>query len=414
MVGSLKNTSVRGKMAGGVLVINAGSSSLKSSLFDLSSLQAKEPKLLWEGKIEWGDDGASPRAVEVTDAKGSVWPLPVKPRDKQECLEAFFSTITQGGAAALQTEDDIHIVAHRVVHGGETFMAPTVIDRKVKDKIRQLFPLAPLHNPANLEGIEIAEQRFQKARQVAVFDTAFFSKLPPYIATYPIPLPFKREGIRRFGFHGISHEYCLNRICTLFPEHERSKKITCHIGAGVSVTAVDGKVPVATSMGFTPIEGAMMGKRSGSIDPGILFYLMRQKKMTLEELEELIQFKSGLVGIAGIADFRDILSRMETDETAALAYQMFIHRLAKEIGGMVATLKGIDLIAFTGGIGEKSAQARQDILAHFAFLGFDVDQGKSEKLNTDRIITKGASKKAAAVIYCREDLQIANKVLELN
>ncbi|CRX38598.1 acetate/propionate family kinase [Estrella lausannensis] len=399
-------------MAGTILVINAGSSSLKSSLFDLRGLQKKDPQLLWEGKIEWGDTGVSPRLIEVTDAKGGKHPLDMLSKDKEKCLESFFDTLTRGAAAAVESEDEIVVVAHRVVHGGETFMAPTLIDKQVKDKIQQLFPLAPLHNPANLEGIEIAEKRFQKARQVAVFDTAFFSQLPSYIATYPIPLHFKKEGIRRFGFHGISHEYCLNRICSLFPEHEKTKKITCHIGAGVSVTAVDGTEPVATSMGFTPIEGAMMGKRSGSIDPGILFYLMRHKKMTLEEIEELIQFKSGLIGIAGIADFRDILGRMETDEAASLAYRMFVHRLAKEIGGMVATLKGVDFIAFTGGIGEKSVKVREDILSHFAFLGFELDAQQSEAIGKDRLITTGSSKKAAAVIYCREDLQIASKALE--
>lgn len=398
-------------MPRGLLVMNAGSSSLKSSLFDLEAFQRGKAELLWEGKIEWGGVGEPPRLMEIADAKGAAQQLKAPFKSKEQSLSHLLGTIFQGEASCLKHSEEIALVAHRVVHGGDAFLEPVLISQKVKDKIRDLFPLAPLHNPANLEGIEMTEKAFPKALQAAVFDTAFFGTMPEHIATYPIPLRWREEGVRRFGFHGISHEYCSEALRALFPQEGLGKMITCHIGAGVSVTAIDGGKAFATSMGFTPIEGAMMGKRSGSIDPGIILYLMREKHLSLAEVERMIQFESGLLGIAGTADFRDLLAREEQDDRARLAYRMFIHRIAKEVGAMAAALGGVDLIAFTGGIGEKSPQARRDILERVAFMGFDLDREQNENRTGDRVITKLSSKKGAAVVYCREDLQIARKSL---
>jgi len=296
------------------------------------------------------------------------------------------------------------------VHGGKDLVTATAITPEVKSAIAQMSVFAPLHNRAELDGIEIIEKRVGTVLQVAVFDTGFHSRLPDPAAVYPGPYEWLAQGIRRYGFHGINHQYCAEHTAQLLGKDLRSLRlVTCHLGNGCSLAAIRDGRSVDTTMGFTPPEGLMMGTRSGSVDPGILTYLMRRGQLTGEQLDNLLNTKSGLLGISGISgDMRQIVAAMKDGHPRAkLAFEIFVHRLQAGIGAMIAALGGIDALVFTAGIGENSPEVRAAACANFGFLGVNLDAAKNAQSSADQDISLPDSAVRVLVVRAQEDWAIA-------
>ncbi len=393
-----------------ILVLNAGSSSQKSCLYELNQDPAtlEPPHPLWEAKIDWTRQA---NRAELKVERGDVVlkeSLPATPRTA--VMHRLLETLSTGDTQVLNQLAEIDVVGHRVVHGGQAYQQPTRIDADVKATIKDLFALAPVHNPANLEGIELIEEILPEVPQVAVFDTAFHSQLPLAAAVYPGPYEWFEAGIRRYGFHGISHEYCAQRVAQLLHQDSAQlRMITCHLGNGCSLAAVRHGHSVDTTMGFTPLEGLMMGTRSGSVDPGILIHLLRQHTVDVEELNTLLNQKSGLKGISGESgDMRSLMAAINQGNTRAqLAYDMYVHRLRSEMGAMLASLEGLDVIAFTGGIGENSANVRSSACAAFTFLGLQLDEESNALSPKDTDVALPSSPIRVLIIQAQEDWAIA-------
>ena len=310
------------------------------------------------------------------------------------------------------------MVGHRIVHGGAKYQQSMWINAEVKAEIDRLSIFAPIHNPANLAGINAIEQILdKKIPQIAVFDTAFHAQLPPAAYTYPIPYELTDRGIRRYGFHGISHQYCAQRAAHILGRDLSSLKlITCHLGNGCSLAAFQGGHSVDTTMGFTPLEGLMMGTRSGSIDPGILIHLLRHFNYTVDELDHLLNHSSGLLGVSGVSnDMRQIISEIEQgNDRSKLAFDLFIHRLRSGIGAMLASLGGVDALVFTAGIGENSAEVRSVTCDAFHWLGLSLNPDLNLTAISDRDIANHESQMRVLVIHTEEDWAIAQECYRLN
>ena len=361
-----------------VLVINAGSSTFKCALFE-SGQNAKDPVQIWSGSADY------------------------LPTQAGKTLKNLLAPVLNQAVSC---------IGHRVVHGGELFTDPTVITPKVLQQLKKLSKLAPLHNPANLLGIELTQKLFPATPQLAVFDTAFHKTLPEAALTYPLPLKWKKEGIRRYGFHGISHAYCLEKSAEILVKKPSSLNlITCHLGNGCSLTAIRGGKSVDTTMGFTPLEGLMMGSRCGSIDPGIILHLLRQGA-SREYLETTLNKKSGFQGICGTNDLRKIL-KLNTEE-AALALEMFRLNHLRHFGAMLASLERLDGVVFTGGIGENSPWIRAETAKAFPWIGMKINSTLNKKTPLDQIISAKESKVPVILIHAREDWAIARDCERLN
>lgn len=385
-----------------ILVVNAGSSTHKCAIFE-----NHEKIPVWTGFLDWGLNSNEVRMLVKTKHGENL----EKILSKKPVFEIMKELIETAGSLA-----DLKGIGHRVVHGGDKFQSPTLITPEVIGVIRNLIKLAPLHNPANLGGIEIMQQLFPNLPQVAVFDTAFHSKIPEVASTYAIPQYLREEGIKRYGFHGISHEYCMNRALEMIPKNlESAKIVTCHLGNGASLAAIQNGHSIDTTMGFTPMEGLMMGTRSGSIDPGILLYLQNQKNMTKDTLDKCLNYESGLKGISGgISDMREILKKIgEGDRWAKLGFDMFIYSLNSFIGKMTASLQGLDVLVFTAGIGENSQEVREKSVKALKYLGVIIDLKKNASCDEDTEISSTDSKVHVLVIHTKEEYAIKEKVLEL-
>lgn len=391
-----------------ILVLNSGSSSQKSCFFDIrDTLPEHPPAPAWEGKIEWDGNHAD---IEVRNPQGAHLKDRVKVASRSDAIDQLLDTLWNGKLRVISSPSEIDVVGHRIVHGGKDLDEATAITPEVKSAIARMSVFAPLHNRAELEGIEIIEKRIRTVLQVAVFDTAFHSRLPEPAAAYPGPYEWLKQGIRRYGFHGINHQYCAERTAQLLGKDLRSLKlVTCHLGNGCSLAAIREGRSVDTTMGFTPLEGLMMGTRSGSIDPGILTYLMRGGKSTAEQLDNLLNTKSGLLGISGISgDMRQIVAAMkEGHPRAKLAFEIFVHRLQAGIGAMIAVLGGIDVLVFTAGIGENSPEVRAAACANFTFLGLKLDAAKNAQSSADQDISLSDSAICVLIVRAQEDWAIA-------
>src|SRR6476659_5238666 len=389
-----------------ILVCNAGSSSFKFSLFD-----AEEEVLLAEGGIDW-----------IKKPTRLVFRQPDQPEIREElklekhadAAARILDDLQAGPSAALHSLDELRAVGHRVVHGGERYTSAVRITPEVKQAIEELTELAPLHNPASLDGITAVEQVVPYVPQVAAFDTAFHSTLSEAARTYPVPKKWTREwGIRRYGFHGLSHCYCAGRAAEMIDRRDL-RIVIAHLGNGASVSAVRDGECVDTSMGFTPLEGLMMATRSGTIDPGILIYLLRHKGLDVEELDNALNYESGLLGISGISsDLRQILSELPHNPDARLAVDVYVHRIVKTIGAMAATLGGIDALVFTAGVGEGSPEIRKRVCEKLKHLDLEPDQAANENCKPDADISMSASKAPILVIATREDLTIMRETRRL-
>lgn len=399
-----------------ILVLNAGSSSHKSCLYDINSLEniISPPAPLWEATIDW--TVSSKYGLLKGEANGNKISLELPISNRQTGIKTMLDTMIQGKTKVLNDLLDINVVGHRVVHGGSKYSQAILITEEVKATIRELIPLAPNHNPAHLEGIESIEKINKDIPQVAVFDTAFHRTIPDYGKIYPIPYQYYEQGIQRYGFHGISHEYVAQRTAEILDRTLDSLKlITCHLGNGCSVTAVKDAISINTSMGFTPLEGVMMGSRSGSIDPAIVTYFMREYDYDQAVIDKILNKKSGLLGISGIsADLRTVLKAMEEgDIKAKLAVEMYINRIQEVISSMLPCLGGLDGLVFTAGVGENSAFIREKICEKLGFLGLKLDTEKNTQFCLDKNIAKDDSTVQILVVHTQEDWSIAQQCYHL-
>jgi acetate kinase len=398
-----------------ILVLNAGSSSQKSCLYEITSatLPSSPPPPLWESVADWSHHPGFIR-IKTKTAKGVVLEEEISTTDRSEVISHALKTLAQGKTQVINRLEEIDVVGHRVVHGGQQYRDRVVVTSEVKEAIANLASFAPLHNPANLEGIEAIEQLLGTVPQVAVFDTAFHSQLPLAAAIYPGPYNWFEQGIRRYGFHGTSHQYCAQRAAQLLGQNLNDLRlIICHLGNGCSLSAVRNGHSIDTTMGFTPLDGLMMGTRSGSVDPSILIYLLRQEGYTADQLEQVLNKESGLKGISGLSsDMRQVIAAVQSTEDnprARLALDIFIHRLRSCMGAMLTSLDRLDAIVFTGGVGENSALIRNAACEAFGLLGLKLDQDKNESRPVDVDIATAESAVRVLVIHTQEDWAIAQE-----
>jgi acetate kinase len=399
-----------------ILVLNAGSSSQKSRLYDISdSLPVQTPAPLWAADADWsGRKGTA--TLKITNAQGESLEEEIQASSHGDVIIHSLHSLWNGKTRVIDQLAEIDIVGHRVVHGGEEYTRSTIITPEVKDTIKRLSDFAPLHNPINLEGIEVIERILPRVRQVAVFDTAFHSTLPKASAVYPGPYEWFEQGIRRYGFHGISHQYCSQRAAQILGRNLADLRlITCHLGNGCSLAALASGKSIATTMGFTPLEGLMMGSRSGSVDPGILIYLLRHKGYTADALETLLNKESGLKGISGVSsDLREVLSAIQQgNERARLAFDIYVHRLRACIGEMLASRGGVDALVFAGGVGEHAPSIRWAACKAFGFLGLKLDAGRNAQSPADQDIAGADSAVRVLIVQTQEDWSIAEECWRL-
>lgn len=402
-----------------ILVLNAGSSSQKSCLYELTSdaLPDRPMQPLWEAKIDWTHHQGTAE-LKAKTIQGASLEEELQLQSRPSAIAHMLETIWSGRTQVIANPAEIDMVGHRVVHGGQEYQQATRITPEVKEAIANLSTFAPVHNPANLEGIEAIEKILGVTiPQIAVFDTAFHSNLPLAAATYPVPYEWFEQGIRRYGFHGISHQYCAHRTAQLMGKDLASLRlITCHLGNGASLAAIRDGQSIDTTMGFTPLEGLMMGTRSGSIDPGILIHLLQHADYDAQKLDEVLNKASGLKGVSGVSgDLRQIVSDIDKgNQRAKLAFDMYVHSLRKHIGAMLATLGGLDALVFTGGIGENSAAIRSAACEAFGFLGLKVDRQKNDASPADTDIAAADSAIRVFVVHTEEDWAIAQECWKLD
>ncbi|TDF96629.1 acetate/propionate family kinase [Paenibacillus piri] len=388
-----------------ILVINAGSSSLKFQLYNMD-----HEEVLAKGKVE--RIGMESAILSYEPESGA------EIREVEEILEhttairKVLAILVHKEHGVLSSMDEIDAVGHRIVHGGESFSSSVIVNEDVKREIKRLFDLAPLHNPAHMLGIQAVETNMPNVPQAVVFDTAFHQTMPPKSYLYPIPMVlYKKHKIRRYGFHGTSHAYVSERAAAFlrWPLHEL-KIVTCHIGNGASCAAVLNGRSVDTSMGLTPLEGLMMGTRSGDIDPAIVPFAMGKEELTLNEVTSMLNKHSGLMAVSGLSsDMREIVEAMEAgDRNAALAFDMYEYRLRKYIGAFAAAMNGMDVLVFTAGVGENSAAMRRAVCRNLTFLGLELDEPANEQPSAaERAISTTGSKVQVLVIPTNEELVIA-------
>ncbi|MDX1414257.1 MAG: acetate kinase [Candidatus Promineifilaceae bacterium] len=396
-----------------ILVINSGSSSIKYQLFDMSQRHS-----LAAGIVERiGEAGSRIKHTRlIPQEQTSIQEASIN--DHRQGLSLMVERLLDEDTGVIQSAMEIAAIGHRVVHGGERFSQPTIITAEVRETIKDLIPLAPLHNPANLTGIEVATELFPQASQVAVFDTAFHQSLPPAAYRYAIPAYlYEEQGIRVYGFHGTSHLYVSKAAAAYLGQaQEETNLITAHLGNGASMTAVRGGQSVDTSMGFSPLAGLIMGTRSGDLDPVVPIYLSRSQNMTSDEIDKLLNKQSGLLGLTGQNDLRDIEDRREQgDSQAQLALDMVAYRIKKYIGAYTAVLGHVDALVFTAGIGEHSATVRRLSCAGLENLGIILDDEKNQA-GPDGPVTEiqaAGSPVKILIIPTNEELEIAVQTAEL-
>ncbi|MFI5136280.1 MAG: acetate/propionate family kinase [Sphingobacteriales bacterium] len=394
-----------------IFVINSGSSSIKYQLFKMPSLSP-----VCGGLVDRiGLENSTITHKTYIDGEEKVFKYAVEVNDHEEGLKKVNGLLTDKATGVIKNADEIKAVGHRVVHGGEAFSAPAIITDDVKEKIKQTFQLAPLHNPAGFRGIEVAEKIFSKAVQVAVFDTAFHQTLPPKAFRFAIPDScYTDYNIRVYGFHGTSHKYVTNKAAE-YLNKGGSKLISIHLGNGCSMAAVNDGKSIDTSMGFGPLSGLIMGTRSGDIDATIIFYLVNQLGYDIEQVSNLLNKRSGMLGLTGFSDMRDIRKAInEGDAIAKLAYDMYAYRIKKYIGAYAAALNGLDAVIFTAGVGENDALTRELVCKDMDYLGMKLAVDKNNEHSEGiREINQAGSKVKILVVPTNEELEIANECFEL-
>lgn len=387
-----------------ILVLNCGSSSVKYKL-----IESNDKAVLAEGGVE--KIGLPDSFLKFKRPDGSKGLIEVSMPDAKEAVKNVLKVLTDPKEGVIKSFEEIEAVGHRVVHGMEKFNKSVLITPEVIEKVIECYPVAPLHNPANITGINAVTELMPDVPQVAVFDTAFHQTMPAKAYMYALPYEdYTKYGVRRYGFHGTSHRYVSRRACEFLGlPYEKQRIITCHIGNGGSITAIEGGKSVDTSMGLTPTEGLMMGTRVGDVDPGAIAYLVRQRNLDADSLTKLINKESGVLGISGISsDMRDIEDAIaKGDERAKLAMDMYEYRIIKYIGAYTAALGGVDVIVFTGGVGENQISTREKICKQFAFMGITFDAEANKCRGKEIEISGKDSKVHVVVIPTDEEMMIA-------
>lgn len=395
-----------------ILVVNAGSSSLKYQLIDMEN-----ESVLAKGNCEQiGTESTFTHKVPSDETK-NIKALPMEMQDHAAALKIVLDTLVDAEHGVIGSVKEIDAVGHRVLHGGEKFSGSVLVDDKVEEAIKECFDLGPLHNPANLTGIKACQKIMPGVPQVAVFDTGFHQTMPDYAYMYALPYEYyEKYGIRRYGFHGTSHRFVSKKCIELLGNPEHSKIVTCHLGNGSSISAVvDGKC-FDTTMGVTPLEGIMMGTRCGSIDPAIVPIIMKKEGLNPDQMDTVMNKKSGMLGLCGTSDNRTIESRAkEGDKRAKLIESMLCHQLTKYIGGYAAAMGGLDAIVFTGGIGENNPQYRDRVCDKLKFMGVEINYEINDKLKRgpEGEISTPNSKVKVYVICTNEELMIARDTKEI-
>ena len=393
-----------------ILVINCGSSSLKFQLID-----AKSESVLAKGICERiGIDGQFVYQPEGSEKIKSQKDMPTHKQAIQNVLDAL--TDTENGV--IKSLDEVGAVGHRIVHGGEKFTSSVVINDTVLADVELCSDLAPLHNPANVIGIKACQELMPGTPMVGVFDTAFHQTMPKHAFMYGIPYEYyEKYGVRKYGFHGTSHSFVSKRICEFLGQDlATTKTVVCHLGNGSSICAVNGGKSVDTSMGLTPLEGVAMGTRSGDLDPAIIDFIMKKENLTIDEMMNVLNKKSGVYGLSGYnsSDFRDLTdSLLAGDEKAAVALKVFSYRVAKTIGSYIMAMDGVDNIVFTAGIGENDELVRADVMSYLGHLGIEMDKEANDQRGKEIIISTPGSKVTVCVIPTNEELAIARETLAL-
>ncbi|WP_207493357.1 acetate/propionate family kinase [Aridibaculum aurantiacum] len=394
-----------------IFVVNSGSSSIKYQLFKMP-----DEKPICSGLVERiGLENSMITHKVFAGGEEKKISATLDLPDHEAGLHEVARLLADPEIGVIKDPAEINAVGHRVVHGGESFASTTVINAEVKKEIQRLFSLAPLHNPANYLGIEVAEKIFTNATQVAVFDTAFHQTMPEHAYRYAIPQNFYHEmRIRAYGFHGTSHKYVTEQALQ-YLQNPQAKIITIHLGNGCSMAAVDAGKSVDTSMGFGPLSGLIMGTRSGDIDPSVIFHMVNQLGYDIEQVNTLLNKRSGMLGLTGFSDMRDIIKAMDEDNhNAALAYQMYAYRIRKYIGSYAAVLNGLDAIVFTAGVGENDVKIRQLICQEMDFLGITLDEEKNGIRSSNlREINQADARVKVLVIPTNEELEIVKQCYDL-
>ncbi len=396
-----------------ILVLNCGSSSIKYKVFNMDSHE-----VLAQGGVE--KIGLTGSFLKLTLPGGQKVMLEGEILEHRAGIEYILGVLISKKYGCIESLDEIGAVGHRVVHGGEKFNESVLINEEVIDMIEECIDLAPLHNPPNLKGIYAILEFMPGTPQVAVFDTAFHQTLPDYAYFYPLPYSlYEKYNIRRYGFHGTSHRYVSKRVCEfLNVPYESQRIITAHVGNGVSTTAIKNAKSIDTSMGMNPIEGLMMGTRTGDIDPGVITYVMEKEHLGIQGISTLLNKFSGVLGISGISsDMREIEDAVNNDnERAKLALNMYNYRIKKYIGSYAAVLGGLDILVFTGGVGENMSLMRKEVCENMEYMGIELDDALNESTRSkEAVISKPTSKVKVVVIPTDEELTIAqdaNKILE--
>jgi len=394
-----------------VLVLNAGSSSIKYQLFDVIKKQVLAKGLV--DKIGMADAALINNRIDGDEVK-----LEGEIIDHQAGIEYVLGVLISDKHGSIGSLEEIDAVGHRVVHGGESFHSSVLINEQIIRKIEELVPLAPLHNPPNLKGIYAVTELMPETPQVAVFDTAFHQTMPKSAYMYAIPYSlYKKYGLRRYGFHGTSHHYVSKRACEIIGvDYQTQKIITCHLGNGGSITAIKHGKSIDTSMGLTPVEGMIMGTRSGDLDLGVLTYIIDKEELNVQEANTLINKHSGILGISGVSsDMREV-ERASDDgnNRARLALEMYDYRITKYIGSYAAAMNGVDMIVFAGGIGENADRVREAICKNFGYLGLEFDSEKNKGLRSkEAVISKPDSKVKVLVVPTNEELVIAEETVKV-
>lgn len=393
-----------------ILVLNSGSSSVKYKLIDTSN-----ETTLAEGGVE--KIGLADGFLKYRRSDGSKAILELGLTDHRGAIKAILNILTDPAEGCIKSYNEIDAVGHRLVHGAEKFTKSVIINDEVKQMVRDCYDLAPLHNPANMTGVDAITALMPDVPQVGVFDTAFHQTMPAKAYMYALPYRFYQEdGVRRYGFHGTSHRYVAQRAGEFLGVDINTKKIiTCHIGNGGSITAVLNGKSVDTSMGLTPTEGLMMGTRVGDVDPGVLTYLMMRHNYTAEDLQKIINKESGMAGVTEISsDMREIEAAVKAgNERARLGLEMYEYRIIKYIGAYAAAMGGVDIIVFTGGVGENQTGLRADVCAPLGFMGVEIDPEANNVRGEEAVISKPDSRVTVCVIPTDEELMIARDTRDL-
>jgi acetate kinase len=394
-----------------IFVVNSGSSSIKYQLFKMPN-----EKPTCTGLVERiGLENSVITHKLFLNGEEKVIRRQLDLNDHEAGLHKVAQLLTDPEIGVIHNPEEIDAVGHRVVHGGESFASTTVITKEVKSEIKKLFSLAPLHNPPNYLGIEVAEKIFTKAKQIAVFDTAFHQTIPEKAYRYAIPQALYHDmGIRQYGFHGTSHKYVTEKTLE-YLQSPSAKIITVHLGNGCSMTAVNAGKSVDTSMGFGPVCGLIMGTRSGDVDPFIIFHMVNQLGYSLDQVNNLLNKQSGMLGLTGFSDMRDITKAItEGNHDAELAYEMYSYRIKKYIGSYAAALNGVDAIVFTGGVGENDANVRRMVCKEMDYLGIQLDTEKNKiRSESLREINADDSPAKILIVPTNEELEIVKQCYEL-